>query len=349
MKLMFCVDTSAMPLQQFPAPPILLGRDRGEKVDKRQSQSEHVLELSKDLLDDIELGRLESDKLLLKCARLARITGNVVVQEWIQLELRGYHSTGETARKYLNATGRWINIEKNQAYWGSLATQEAIIASGKARLEAMKLPNISGDYANLALNAVIAKQGEVQASVAHASRIRATVIGLLHSFVAETYYEREFSGLAEGIFERYKRDIDTLIAEKAGKVLEKIPAVVDRLAEKDPEGISQALTTCRRIIDAFADAIFPPSNDTFDMGGGNVLKLDASKHQNRINAYIAQRTNSTSRRQRLRQNLSNLYDRVSTGTHKDVSSEEAFSLFLNVYLLLGEILHLMGNANGPSA
>jgi hypothetical protein len=59
-----------------------------------------------------------------------------------------------------------------------------------------------------------------------------------------------------------------------------------------------------------------------------------------INAYISQHTESNSRRQKLRQNLSNLFDRVSAGVHTDVTADEAFSLFLNVYLFLGEVLQL---------
>jgi hypothetical protein len=70
------------------------------------------------------------------------------------------------------------------------------------------------------------------------------------------------------------------------------------------------------------------------------LKLDASKHQNRINAFVHARTLSHSRKQKIRQNLANLYDRVSTGVHGEVTAEEAQSLFLNTYLFLGEILHL---------
>ena len=42
---------------------------------------------------------------------------------------------------------------------------------------------------------------------------------------------------------------------------------------------------------SFADQIFPPTNATIELGG-NTLVLDASKHQNRINAYISQHTNS---------------------------------------------------------
>jgi hypothetical protein len=112
-----------------------------------------------------------------------------------------------------------------------------------------------------------------------------------------------------------------------------------RLADGDSEAISQALTTVRRIIDSFADSIFTPSDETKQMNGNDV-SLGANRHQNRINAYVYQRINSKSRKTKIRQNLSNLYDRVSTGVHNDVSPEEASSLFLNTYLLLGEVLHI---------
>lgn len=114
---------------------------------------------------------------------------------------------------------------------------------------------------------------------------------------------------------------------------------MDRLSEGDIEAISQALTTCRRIIDAFADAIFPATDKTV-MIDGNEIKLDASKVQNRINAFVNTHCDSKSRTKRIRQNLGNLYDRVSAGVHNDVTPEEARALFLNTYLFLGEVLHL---------
>lgn len=165
------------------------------------------------------------------------------------------------------------------------------------------------------------------------------MLGLLHAFVSEVYYSRVFAGIADDTFEIFKRETDALIASSAGDVLQKIPSVINRLREGDVEAVSQALTTCRRIVEAFADAIFPPRDATIELGGSK-LKLDASKHQNRINAYISEHTESTSRRQRLRQNLANLFDRVSTGVHHDVDISEAFALFLNVYLFLGEVLQL---------
>jgi hypothetical protein len=99
------------------------------------------------------------------------------------------------------------------------------------------------------------------------------------------------------------------------------------------------MTTCRRIIDAFADALYPATNDTVEIEG-NTLSLDASKHQNRINAYIALKCDSKSRRKRLRQTLANLYDRVSSGIHNDLDNTEAQALVLQTYSLLGEIAML---------
>jgi hypothetical protein len=158
------------------------------------------------------------------------------------------------------------------------------------------------------------------------------VLANLHGFVTDVYYEKEFDSLSESIFEKYKSEIDTLIAEHAGDVLEQIPSVMSRLSEGDQESISQALTTVRRIIDSFADSIFPSTDETIAMGG-NEVTLGANRHQNRINAFVHQRIESKSRKTKIRQNLSNLYDRVSTGVHNDVTAEEARSLFLNTYLL----------------
>jgi AbiTii len=304
-----------------------------------QSESEHILELSRELLDDIELGRLEADKLLLKCSRLARLAGSEEVKFWIKHEMEGYNVTDKFSLLYMGKTGRWTNYKEKKGYWHSLAMIESAIGTQKARLMGSKLGNVSADAHVGTINVVNTAQESISSTITTMSGIRSRVLGMLHTFVVGVFYERQFAKLAENIFEQYKKDVDALIAEKAGEVLNKIPSVIARLQEGDEEGISQALTTCRRIIETFADAVYPPTTGTVELGD-NTLLLDASKHKNRLNAYIAARTASSARRDKLRQNLSNLFDRVSAGVHTDVTSEEAFSLFLNVYLFLGEVLHL---------
>lgn len=304
-----------------------------------QSRSEHILELSKELLDDIELSRTNVENLILKASRLARLVGSEEVRQWLKLEMGGYNSSDELSLKYMGLTGRWIDKEKNTGYWGPLAQQEAAIDAQKAKLAGMRTPDSSGEWAGMAIANVTRSMSEVANIISRLSGIKSRVLAHLHTFVTEIYYEKEFDNLSESIFEKYKKDVDILIGTSCGNVLEQIPSVMSRLAEGNQESISQALTTCRRILESFADSIFPPIEDTIEIGS-NQLSLNASKYQNRINAYIHQRIESSTRKTRFRQNLSNLFDRVSTGVHKDVTAEEARALFLNTYLIIGEILHL---------
>lgn len=304
-----------------------------------QSRSEHILELAKELLDDIELSRLSAESLLLKASRLARWVGSDEIKYWINLEMKGYNGSNEISLKYMGITGRWVNREEKKGYWGPLAQQEAALEAQNIKLRSMSTPDTSGDWAFRVMQMHQEQMASTTNYISTLSGIKSRVLAHLHNFVSEVYYEKEFDSLSESIFEKYKSEVDTLISVHCGDVLQQIPSVMSRLAEGSPESISQALSTARRIIDSFADSIFPPTEETINIGGNDVT-LGANKHQNRINAFVHQRIDSKSRKTKIRQNLSNLYDRVSTGVHNDVTAEEARSLFLNTYLLLGEVLHI---------
>lgn len=310
-----------------------------ELLSSQESRSKHIFYLARDLLDDIELSRLPPESLLMKASRLARLTGFSQIQRWLDFELRGYDSQDPISLKYMLQTGRWIDFGKKKGYWGPLAQIDASIESSKLQLQTMQLPSLSGDYVTIAIREVIQASTGINSLVMSLSGVRSRVLALLHDFASMVYYERLFSGLAETIFEKYKARVDILIADRCGDVLEKLPYAYDRLSEGDPEAVSQALNTCRRVIDAFSDAVFPPSDRPIEVNGTQ-LALGQSHHQNRINAHIMKIVQSNSRKKRLRQTLANLYDRVSTGVHHDVSPAEARALVLSTYLFLGEVLEL---------
>ena len=304
-----------------------------------QSRSEHILELAKELLDDIELSRLSVESLLLKASRLARWVGSDEIKYWINLEMKGYNSSNEISLKYMGVTGRWVKREEEKGYWGPLAQQEAALESQNIKLRSMATPDTSGKYA---IRVMRMHQEQIASTTNYISTlggIKSRVLAHLHNFVSEVYYEKEFDSLSESIFEKYKSEVDALISVHCGNVIQQIPSVMSRLAEGNSESISQALSTVRRIIDSFADSIFSPTEETINIGG-NEIALGANRHQNRINAFVHERIESKSRKVKIRQNLSNLYGRLSTGVHNDVTAEEARSLFLNTYLLLGEVLHI---------
>jgi hypothetical protein len=120
-----------------------------------KNQSEHILNLSRELLDDIELSRIDGEKLLLKCFRLARQAGSDEIQEWIELEMLGYRGSNPIAKKCMSLTGRWTNYEKKEGHYGPLAEHEASIKAYEAQLVALKLPNLSGHYIPEAISNII--------------------------------------------------------------------------------------------------------------------------------------------------------------------------------------------------
>jgi len=148
--------------------------------------------------------------------------------------------------------------------------------------------------------------------------------------------------MQENIFEKHKKVIDALLAKECGDVLDKIPAIYDRLAQNDPEAISQALTTCRRMINSFADNVYLPQREPIQFAGQE-MSIDKEHPLNRLRVFISNNTESDSVREKLNKRLRLLYDRVSTAVHHEVNSEEAQFLFLETYLLLGEIINLSDN------
>jgi hypothetical protein len=299
------------------------------------SKSAHVLELARELLDDIELSRLAAEAVLLKASRLARLAGTEEDQEWLRFELVGYDSS-ETSKKYMYLTGRWIDVEKKQAYWGPLAQQDTSLEALKQRLAAFTTQGIGGEGVANAVLRITNETARIVSQISAISAVRSRVLGLLHQFASRIYYERVFGQLAQSIFEDFQNNVDRLLAPIAGEVLSRLPAAYERLAVGDPEAISHALTTCRRVIDAFSDALYPPSEGAHDLDGAS-LKVGPEHHKNRLNLYIAAKVASVGRRDRLRKTLNSIYERVSAGVHSDVSLDEARALVLGTYSLLGEI------------
>ncbi|CDR07999.1 hypothetical protein [Streptomyces iranensis] len=118
------------------------------------------------------------------------------------------------------------------------------------------------------------------------------------------------------------------MAAASGTALEKIERISDRLRDGDPESVSQALTTCRRLIDSSADYVFPARDELYKIGDEVGLKVGPQQVLNRLQAHTHACVASKSRRDRLRRTLSDLYARCSAGTHAEVTIDEARFIFL---------------------
>lgn len=307
------------------------------------------VQLAKELVEDIEQYRLPAEPLLMKARRLANLVGDNDAYDWIGWELAGYPSfhTGLRYDERLEVTKRA----------GHLLLGSHNILEALPRIEDQIIPSMDSGArksANFARTfrarknapgagqvpdpivweeSVKRSHGELLRYQAVSKAVRAA----LHDFVLRTYHRFAFNELASAIFDHHKTTVDALLTETAGDVLEKIPDIYDRLANGSPEAISQAMNSCRRMIDAFADIVYPPRGDPVHGADGKPHPMTKGDVCNRIEQHLRERSLGEKRFERLRYSLHGIWGSVSKGSHADISTAEAQSLFLATYLLLGEI------------
>jgi hypothetical protein len=199
----------------------------------------------------------------------------------------------------------------------------------------------SGEYSASQFHFQQKQASEITTKMLHARKIVSAVRAQIQDLATRVYHEQLFSHHAETIFQQYQQSVDALLSSTASSAFGKLPHAFERLGAGDAEAISHALATCRRVVDAFADSVYPARGDPVKLGE-QTLEVGHKQVRNRLRAYMYEHLGQCSRYERLNKTLGSLYDRVSTGVHSEVDSEEARALVLQTYLFLGELLSLPG-------
>lgn len=302
------------------------------------TRQQEALALAEVLLADVELSRCKSQQLLLKAGRLARLLEDDEAHTWIDFELRGYPNDGSKIEQtWLRRMGRLSSDGKG--YFIPLARVAAEADGQEQRLAAAGGMSLSGEMLIPATREHHQLLGRTAQAMSLFTSIEGNVIAAIYEFASASFYTLLFSGLQADLFATAQRETDARLAPLAGGALQKIESISERLRAGDPEAVSHALSTCRRLIDAVADALFPARDEPHAIGEV-VLQVRKANVLNRLQAHVADSGASKGRRDRLRRTLNDLYDRASAGTHADVDPQEARYLFLQTYVVLGEVLSL---------
>lgn len=310
-------------------------------------RQEEALRVAEELLADIELKRLKASEIVSKASRVARLVGHDGLIEYLGYERNGYPAD-VSATEWISRSGRWSSTDKSKYFPISIAKVEANLAAAHEAVEALRGGgNYSGDAAYIASQGHDQRIGQQTTSMATWSGISGQVVATIYDIVVEIYHELLFSELQATLFADTQEMVDGSLSAASGSALDKIERVSDRLRDGDPESVSQALTTCRRLIDSCADHVFAAQSEPYAVGDEVVLNVGQQQALNRLQAYTHQCGINKSRRDRLRRTLADLYGRCSAGTHADVTVDEARFVFLQTYIVLGEILTL-ARSNEPT-
>lgn len=310
------------------------------------SRQDEALRVAEEVLADIELKRLKASEIVLKASRVARLVGHDELSDFLACERNGYAGS-ET---------RWIKLSGRSAaddgkfYPQSISKVEAALEAAQDAVGALQGGgNYSGDYVLPASRDHDDRIASLAKVVSIWSGIAGQVVAATYDMVVEIYHELLFSELQATLFTDTQGVVDGALAEASGSALEKIERVSDRLRDGDAESVSQALTTCRRLIDSCADHVFPGRSEPYAIGDEATLVVGRQNVLNRLQAYTHLCVIPKARRDRLRRTLGDLYGRCSAGTHAEVSVDEARFIFLQTYVALGEVLTLRGSEDDSLA
>ncbi|NTG98913.1 hypothetical protein G6L95_06645 [Agrobacterium rhizogenes] len=334
----------------------------------RQALSE-ALALAEVILQNIELSELPLAQIVLKASRLARLLNDYDYQKIFEYEASGYPSEPDGMPldiwRLTQKSGRtYLSKEKEKqvelAYTGSVSSLEDDIESGRRRIDAARDPNLSLSSANphqIVANPLgnLMEREAAAKSASQATKRLAARRGFVHSYVSGRYYELKFSNVAGDIFSRIRESVDTDIGAVVPSAIQKFSAIYENLTSDNAEDWSNAVHSCRRLLQDLADALFPGGPDRTK--GSKTIKMGADNYINRLIAFVEDKSDSDRFNAIVGSSLGFMGDRLDAvfqaaqkGSHSTITSrEEADRYVLYTYMILGDIISLSkpSDRSGP--
>lgn len=155
------------------------------------------------------------------------------------------------------------------------------------------------------------------------------------------------------IFDRTRAAVDEHLNRIAPEALEKFKSAYRRVHEGDPESLSQALASCRRILKAVADAVYPATGETVISLDENERTMSDDKYLNRILQAVSDALGKHGEAEVINATLKSLGERLkaldglaSKGVHAEVSQQEVDTCVIQTYLMVGDVLRIVSDKSG---
>lgn len=316
-----------------------------------------ILNLSTEILNDIELDKLPFDKILYKGLRLARLKNDFESISWLNYELQGYSDKDDSSTekvKALTKSGRFTHTtDKNgeiqtQYYIKSIPELEAQIDSTKQIMNNIKLPtSFEGNMILLAIQKVEDRLASNRNFITSNVNVINKVKSSFYNYVIKIYYETKFQNYTQNLFTNLKKEVDDKLYEINPDIIKQFVSIYDRLSANNEIEWSQAMSTCRNVIKCFADGVFPASNENYKCKNGKELDVKDNHYKNRIIAYMDLKINGDkkilleSRFSDLLTRIQKIHDMLSNGTHNsEFSYTDVQMCIIQTYFLLGDLINL---------
>lgn len=331
------------------------------------NKAELLAKLTDELMSDIETGVVGLEKIILRASKIARLDGDTTAHKWLRLELSGYNEevrpqdiSADEGEKLAHRSNRYRKQKDDEGkdkwmyYFESVSAIESNIESSKAELQAITTPThvtpVTQGYMHENFSTVLQKvrqhQSEVKKYIKDQQNLLSNIRSGVYDYAYEMYSRYTFEAVADTIFTQLKAEVDARLQLIAPGTLQQFTSAYNRLRDGDGEDLSQALSTCRNILKAFADYVQPATEEKeYITSDGKTLKITNEQYKNRIIKFLdTNSANSTkdklnkARAIDLTGRLVHLQSLLSKGAKNKIMKGEAQKYVIETYLLLADLI-----------
>jgi hypothetical protein len=326
----------------------LASEDRTLVGDIALSRREEASRLADSLLSDIELARVAPLDIARRAGRLARLVDDADAMAWLKNETSGYPegALSHAAADAANRSGRRGPDEDGQPRWWTtpLGQLEIELENALTEVNGLSQSSTGGEWALAVENSRSQQRRALRAKAAFSRQLIDRVVGSIHQYVLERHHELRFGAAVESSFEVVRAEVDRSLAALVPEAMPMLAAAFESASSSKPEHWANAAGTCRRLIEAVADALRPPGPDK-STPDGKLIRLGKRQYINRLVDWIQEHSDSETTAGMITADLAYLGARLDAadrarqkGVHGRVGRLEAARYLVGTYLVLGDII-----------
>ncbi|CAA6804952.1 MAG: FIG00640624: hypothetical protein [uncultured Sulfurovum sp.] len=161
-----------------------------------------------------------------------------------------------------------------------------------------------------------------------------------HKIASQLFKQLKFSGTVSNSFDILKNVVDDRLLDLDPKISEQLMLAFKSVSSNRKEEWSQALTSCRRLLESLADKLLPASDEKIN---GRVLKQ--GQYVNRLWAFMDRSIESDTNKALAKTHidflgswLEKVNKLANKGVHADLNQIEAVKAVFHTYLVVADIL-----------
>ena len=329
-----------------------------------------ALKLSEEILRNIELTEIPLSQIALKACRLARLLNDFDYQMIMEYEAGGYPTTpngvpqdvfqlGIKAQRNFKIKAKDDDLE-DRIHLNSIEQIEQEIKSAEIGLDAARDRDVSISSSNphQVVSAPIGnvfERNRLRTEIANNASLLASRRSFIYNYVLRINHGLKFSNLASDAFSRKRESVDALIGTYVPNATEKFTAIYENLSSENTEDWSNAVHSCRRILQDLAEVVFPSQSEDrmIEQAGKSIpVKLGKENYINRLVCFVQDKASSKRFEEIIGSHIRFMGDRLDSifhasqkGSHDVIlTKDEADRYVIYTYMIVGDILSLISDS-----